>query len=77
MSRPRRRKPGTRDALLRELWHAVTAASSLLDSDSADLKLRAVHATAQAGSAYRAALGESELEAVVADLERRAEKANL
>lgn len=75
--RPRRGKPGDREALKRELWAAVMTASALLDHNDPDTKLRAVHATSQAASAYRAVLGESDLEAIVADLERRAEKAKL
>lgn len=76
-TRPRRVKPGDRDALKRELWAAVRAASGLLDSENPDVRLRAVHAVAQAGNVYRGVLGENELEALVAELERRAGKAGL
>jgi hypothetical protein len=65
------------DALKRELWAAVRAASDLLDHESPDVRLRAVHATSQAATAYRNVLADTELEAIVADLERRAEKAKL
>ncbi len=68
-------KSGDREALKRELWAAVRAASGLLSHEDAEIRLRAVHATAQAGNVYRATLAESELEAIVADLERRMEKA--
>jgi hypothetical protein len=74
MSRPRRGRPGDLDALKRELWAAVRAASDLLDHESPELRLRAVHATSQAASAYRNLLADSELEAIVADLEARLEK---
>ncbi len=77
MSRPRRGRPGDLDALKRELWAAVRAASDLLDHESPDVRLRAVHATSQAATAYRNVLADTELEAIVADLERRAEKAKL
>jgi hypothetical protein len=76
-TRPRRVKPGDRDALKRELWAAVRAASGLLDSESADVRLRAAHATAQAGLAYAKVLGDAELEQLVSELERRADKNKL
>jgi hypothetical protein len=77
MSRPRRGKPGDLEALQRELWAAVRAASDLLDHPEPEIRLRAVHATSQAGNAYRNLLADTELEGIVADLERRAEKAKL
>jgi hypothetical protein len=70
-------KPGDREALKRELWAAVRAASGLLDSENPDVRLRAVHATAQAGNVYRAVLGDGDLEEIVAQLEERAGKAGL
>ncbi len=76
-TRPRRGKPGDRDALKKELWAAVRAASALLDNENPDVRLRAVHATAQAGNVYRAVLGENELEQLVSELERRADKNKL
>jgi hypothetical protein len=75
--RVRRAKPGTRTELLKELWHALKSASSLLDSESADTRLRAVHATSQAGLAYAKVLGDGELEQLVAELERRADRNKL
>jgi hypothetical protein len=76
-TRPRRGKPGDRDALKKELWAAVRAASALLDSENPDVRLRAVHATAQAGNVYRGVLGENELEALVTELEKRADRNKL
>ncbi len=76
-TRPRRGKPGDRDALKKELWAAVRAASALLDNENPDVRLRAVHATAQAGNVYRAVLGENELEALVTELEKRADRNKL
>jgi hypothetical protein len=75
--RPRRLKPGDLDALKGELWAAVRTASALLDHENVDTRLRAVHATAQASAAYRNLLADTELEAIVAALETRAEKAGL
>jgi hypothetical protein len=56
------------------LWAAVRAASALLEHETPETRLRVVHATSQAASAYRNLLSDTELEAIVADLERRLEK---
>ncbi len=76
-NRPRRLKPGDLDALKRELWGAVRAASDLLDHESPETRLRAVHAVSQSSAAYRNLLADTELEAIVAALEQRAAKAGL
>lgn len=71
--RPRRGKPGDLEALKRHLWAAVLEASALLDHHDAQVRLRAVHATAQAAAAYRAVYSDSDLEGRIAQLEARAE----
>ncbi len=68
--RPRRGKPGDLDALMRELWAAVRAASALLDHSDPDVRLRATHATSQAGTAFRAALADSALDQRLTELEK-------
>lgn len=71
--RPRRGKPGDLSALKRELWHAIMAATELLDHADAQTRLRAIHATSQAAAAYRAVYADSDLEARITALERRSE----
>ncbi len=75
-SRSRLGKAGTLADLKRHLWAAVKAASSLLDDPDEHVRLRAVHATSQAASAYRATL-EASLFDVVKDLEDRLQQAGL
>jgi hypothetical protein len=67
--RTRRGKPGSLGDLQRELWGALRAASALLDHETPELRLRAVHATAQAAAVYRAALADSELDQRLSALE--------
>jgi precorrin isomerase len=71
---PKRVRPGDLDALRRKLWRAILRAETLLDHKDAEIQLRAVHATSQAASAYRAVYADSELEARLTALEARAEK---
>jgi hypothetical protein len=64
--------PGDREALRARLWDAVEAAHALLRSRKPDVKLRAVHATSQAASAYAKLLDDGDLEARLEALEARA-----
>ncbi len=67
--RPRRGKPGDLDALKRQLWHAVLTAGDLLDSESAETRLRACHAVSQAAATYRSVLADAETDARLSALE--------
>ncbi len=68
--RPRRGKPGDLDALMRELWAALRAASALLDHETPEVRLRAAHAVSQTAATYRAALADSELDQRLSELEK-------
>ncbi len=67
--RPRRRNAGSLTALQKELWHAVMVGGDLLDDDDPQMRLKAVHAVAQAAAAYRALVEATDLEARVEALE--------
>lgn len=70
--RPRRRKrvkPGDLKALKSTLWSALEAARALLDDDDTDTRLRAVHATSQAATAYRALYEAAEFDARLSAVE--------
>ncbi len=73
-NRPRRGKPGDLDALKRELWAALRAASAMLDSEHADVRLRAAHAVSQCSATYRGILADSETDARLTALEKIAEE---
>ena len=68
--RSRRHKPGSMDALRRELWAAVMAAGDLLDDDDPATRLRAVHAVSQSAAAYQRVYESSDLEARLEALEQ-------
>ena len=67
--RRRRRKAGDLVALKRELWHAVMTAGDLLDDEDANMRLRAVHAVAQAAATYRSLIEALEFEERLKQLE--------
>ncbi len=73
---PKRVRPGDLDALRRKLWRAILAAEALLESESADVRLRAIHAVSQCAGAYRAVYADDQLEQRIAALEARAERGN-
>lgn len=60
---------GDMQALRSRLWAAVESAAGLLKSRKPEVRLKAVHATAQAGAAYRNVLETCDLEARIAALE--------
>jgi hypothetical protein len=68
--RPRRGRPGSLDDLKRELWGALRAAAALLDSEHADVRLRAAHAVSQCSATYRALLADAETDQRLTELEK-------
>lgn len=73
---PKRVRPGDLDALRRKLWRAILAAEALLESESAETRLRAIHAISQAAASYRSIYADEVLEQRIAALEARAERGN-
>ncbi|WP_019588731.1 hypothetical protein [Deinococcus apachensis] len=57
-----KRKPPGLDALLLKLWKAIETAEELLSKDDDAVRLKAVHALAQTGSAYARAYEVGEME---------------
>ena len=72
--RPRRGKPGSLDALKREVWHAIMTASDLLDADDPLVRLKATHAVGQAAGVFKNIYETADLEARLVALEDRIAK---
>jgi hypothetical protein len=73
--RAQHRAVGSLPQLLAIMWHALGEAQDVLDhatAEQAELRLKAVHAIIQAGSAYAKLLEIGELEARLAALEAAA-----
>lgn len=68
-----RSEPGSLADAQKELWHALTTASRLLDAHDRDVRLRACHAVGQLTGSYAKLAQAVELEERVKQLEQRLE----